>query len=63
MEGTEDLVLPGQTGWLVRPRDPEALSHALIEAFDVTECCLRYGEAGRQRIEQEFSLETTVGRL
>ena len=29
VEGTEDLVIPGQTGWLVPPGDPDALSGAL----------------------------------
>ncbi len=29
VEGTEDLVLPGETGWLVPPRDPPALARAL----------------------------------
>ena len=29
VEGTEDLVVPGQTGWLVPPHDEAALSHAL----------------------------------
>jgi glycosyltransferase involved in cell wall biosynthesis len=60
VEGTEDLVVPGQTGWLVPPRDPEALSRALIEAAESPERCRRYGEAGRCRVEQEFSIETTV---
>jgi starch synthase (maltosyl-transferring) len=60
VEGTEDLVLPGQTGWLVPPRNPEALSHALIEAVDSPERCLRYGRAGRLRVEREFSIESTV---
>jgi len=60
VEGTEDLVLPGQTGWLVPPHDPEALSRALIEAIDSPEHCRYYGDAGRKRAEQEFSLESTV---
>jgi glycosyltransferase involved in cell wall biosynthesis len=60
VEGTEDLVLPGQTGWLVPPRNSEALSHALLEAADSPERCHRYGDAGRRRVEQEFSLEATV---
>jgi glycosyltransferase involved in cell wall biosynthesis len=60
VEGTEDLVLPGQTGWLVPPADPEALARALIEAADSPECCRRFGEEGRLRVEREFSLETTV---
>jgi glycosyltransferase involved in cell wall biosynthesis len=60
VEGTEDLVLPGRTGWLVPPRDPEALARALIEAVDAPESCRQYGEEGRLRIEREFSLETTL---
>ena len=60
VEGTEDLVLPGRTGWLVPPHDPEALTHALIEAVDSPERCRQYGEEGRLRVEREFSLETTL---
>ena len=32
VEGTEELVLPRQTGWLVPPRDPDSLAQALLEA-------------------------------
>jgi len=60
VEGTEDLVVPGRTGWLVPPRDVAALCRALIEAADSPEYRHRYGEAGRLRVEQEFSLERTV---
>jgi glycosyltransferase involved in cell wall biosynthesis len=60
VEGTEDLVVPGQTGWLVPAGDAAALSRALIEAADSPECRRRYGEAGRRRVEEDFSLETTV---
>ena len=60
VEGTEDLVVPGQTGWLVPPRDPAALARALDEAADDPERCRRYGEAGRLRVEREFSLDATV---
>jgi starch synthase (maltosyl-transferring) len=60
VEGTEDLVLPGQTGWLVPPGNSEALSHALVEAVDSPERCRRFGDAGRARVEREFSLESTV---
>jgi starch synthase (maltosyl-transferring) len=60
VEGTEDLVVPGQTGWLVPPRDVGALCQALITARDSPEICRRYGEAGRLRVGQEFSLKATV---
>jgi glycosyltransferase involved in cell wall biosynthesis len=60
VEGTEDLVVAGQTGWLVPPREPDALSQALIQAADSPEACRRFGEAGRIRVEKHFSLATTV---
>lgn len=60
VEGTEDLVVPGQTGWLVPPREPSALSDALIQAADSPETCRRFGQAGRIRVEEYFSLATTV---
>ena len=47
VEGTEDLVVPGRTGWLVPPRDPAALAQALDEAAEDPERCRRYGEAAR----------------
>ena len=60
VEGTEDLVLPGQTGWLVPPHQPPTLSRALIEAVDSPETCVRYGQAGRLRVERQFAVEKTV---
>jgi glycosyltransferase involved in cell wall biosynthesis len=60
VEGTEDLVVPGQTGWLVPPRESGALCQALIQAADSPEACRRFGAAGRIRVEQHFSLTTTV---
>ena len=60
IEGTEDLVIPGQTGWLVPPGDPEALSGALLEAAESPDRCVRYGEQGRLRVEKDFSLDRTV---
>lgn len=60
IEGTEDLVIPGQTGWLVPPGDSEALSGALLEAAESPDRCVRYGEQGRLRVEKDFSLDRTV---
>jgi starch synthase (maltosyl-transferring) len=60
VEGTEDLVVPGHTGWLIPAQEPDALSRALIQAVDSPEACRRFGEAGRIRVERHFSLATTV---
>ena len=60
VEGTEDLVIPGETGWLVPSRDVQALYQALLEAVDSSDRLKRYGKAGQLRVEREFSLESTV---
>ena len=57
VEGTEDLVLPGRTGWLVPPADAGALAEALVEAAADRGRLARFGDAGRQRVEAEFGLE------
>jgi glycosyltransferase involved in cell wall biosynthesis len=60
VEGIEDLVVPGQTGWLVPPGDVASLAQALLEAVDSPQRCRELGENGRHRVEQEFSLPRMV---
>lgn len=55
VEGTEDLVVPGQTGWLVPPWDPNALASALLEAAENRDRLARFGEAGQRRVKAEFT--------
>jgi starch synthase (maltosyl-transferring) len=60
VEGTEDLVRPGETGWLVPPGDPEALTRALLDAASDPPRLRAYGEAARARVESGFSPLQTV---
>jgi glycosyltransferase involved in cell wall biosynthesis len=60
VEGTEDLIVPGQTGWLVPPNDAVTLARVLLEAAESPERLRRYGRTGQLRAEHEFSLEQTV---
>ena len=47
VEGTEDLIVPGTTGWLVPPADVEGLTAALLDAATDPERRRRFGEAAR----------------
>ena len=63
LAGIPELVADGETGVLVSPGDITALSHALEQLLRDAELRLRYGRAGRARIEQYFQIEDTVAPL
>jgi glycosyltransferase involved in cell wall biosynthesis len=60
LAGIPELVVEGQTGVLVSPRDTAALTDALQRLLRDTELRLHYGHAGRARIERYFRIEDTV---
>jgi glycosyltransferase involved in cell wall biosynthesis len=53
--GTPELVLDGETGLLVPPRDVEALTAALTRVLDDGDLRRRLGEAGKRRVAERFS--------
>src|SRR5580765_2409752 len=63
LAGIPELVVDGQTGMLVPPGDSTALAQALEQLLRDPELRLRFGRAGRQRIEQQFRIEQTVEPL
>jgi glycosyltransferase involved in cell wall biosynthesis len=60
VEGTHELVVPGETGWLVPPENAGALAEAMAQAFDSPDRTKRLGEAGRKRVEAKFTLTGTI---
>jgi glycosyltransferase involved in cell wall biosynthesis len=63
LAGIPELVVDGQTGMLVPPGDSTALAQALEQLLCDPELRLRFGHAGRARIEQHFRIEQTVAPL
>jgi glycosyltransferase involved in cell wall biosynthesis len=55
--GVPEAVRGGETGTLVPPRDSAALAQALIRLVADPALRARLGEAGRRRVEREFSAE------
>jgi len=63
LAGIPELVVDGETGVLVSPGDTAALTCALAQLLRDPELRLRFGRAGRARIEQHFRIEDTVAPL
>jgi glycosyltransferase involved in cell wall biosynthesis len=63
LAGIPELVVHGETGTLVSPSDTTALAQALEQLLCDRDLRLRYGRAGRARIEQRFRIEQTVTPL
>ena len=57
-----EVVADGSTGWLVPPRDVNALAGALRDALTNPAELRTRGEAGRHRLENQFTVETMIKR-
>jgi glycosyltransferase involved in cell wall biosynthesis len=60
--GSRELVLDGETGFLVPPQDPLALAERIAYLLDNPDDALRMGQAGKRHIEKHFSLKTMVDK-
>jgi sugar transferase (PEP-CTERM/EpsH1 system associated) len=58
--GNAELVLQGQTGYLVCPADPQATAHRLVALASNPARAQALGRAGRQRAQTTFSLQAMV---
>ena len=58
--GNAEAVIHGETGLVVPPRDPKAISDAIITLARDPERRRRFGAAGRKRAEEKFSIVECV---
>jgi phosphatidylinositol alpha-1,6-mannosyltransferase len=56
-DGSREAVIQGVNGFIVSPRDPLALSHAIKALMLDEKLCKQMGKAARARIELEFSYD------
>lgn len=55
--GNPEVVQEGRTGFLVAPRNPDALADRICRVLEDRELASRLGEAGRRRVVDHFSME------
>ena len=60
--GNRELVIDGESGFLVPPRDAESLARAIITLSRDEEKRIAMGQIGRRRVEQFFRIEDMVER-
>lgn len=58
--GNPELVVENETGRLVAAADPEAMAQAIMGYVRQRKLLLQHGQAGRARIEREYSMDAMV---
>ena len=58
--GVPEMIEEPETGYLVPPRDPDALADRLVHILSDSELAHRMGRAARARVEALFSLRASV---
>ncbi len=61
--GVPDVVVDGQTGYLVEPRAPARMAERLVELLSDPEKARQMGQAGRRRVEEHFQVEDSNRKL
>lgn len=58
--GNSEAVLDGVSGWLVPPRNPEIMAEKVIDLLKDPDKSKKWGEVGRRRVKDLFSVEKMV---
>lgn len=58
--GSSELVIEGETGFLVPPKNPEAFADRILKLINNLELRVQMGERGRKRVIEKFSMKQYV---
>jgi glycosyltransferase involved in cell wall biosynthesis len=61
--GIPEIVVDGETGYLVPPGDANALANALLRLLRDPHLRIKFGRAGRERVQQHFSSEQMIEKI
>lgn len=57
-----EIVVDGETGYLVPSKSLEALSNALMKVLTNKELAKKMGEEGKKRVEENFTIQSMISR-
>ena len=60
--GNPEVVADGESGMLVPPADPAALTHAMAQLLERPDLAQRLGQAAREKVARKYSLECLLRR-
>lgn len=63
VSGIPEAIRSGSEGWLVPPRDPVALTSAIMTLLEDREAAERIGRAARKRLIEKFTIDRTAEQL
>jgi len=58
--GNPEVVVDGETGFLVDPRDSGALAERIVELLNDSQKAKEFGESGRKRVQNWFAIDKMV---
>lgn len=61
--GIPEIVVAGETGFLVEPGDSNALSQKIIQLLQDADLRMKMGKRGRERVEENFSLQQHLHQM
>ena len=62
VDGTQSLIVDGQTGWLVEPGDAEGLARRLAHVIRDPDQAARLGRAAAELVARDYSIDRMVAR-
>ncbi len=61
--GIPEVVIPGETGLLVPPRNSKALANAIIKIYENKEMALSLGKKGYELVHKKYSAEGMAAKI
>jgi glycosyltransferase involved in cell wall biosynthesis len=58
--GNSEAVIDGVTGWLVPPKNPDAMAEKIVDLLQDPQKARSWGEQGRKRVNKKFTIERMV---